>query len=277
MINPLKMARQTVKTVVLPVKSKAKFFAKYIGISAVGATVAFPVPKLMAPALRDEVVFLKKSIQASTPKTNIIYPFNNYVISWEKMKNTYNCGFELSILKPKVDVVFEKQRRTVLKIMQDDKACLHPNKEQVADNIVKIARKMNLDPIEVACIAKKESHFSQKAIKKAPKGVMQIVEITVKDMFQRELLYHPHLKVLKTDYPTHKELFNAIQNNALVNIEVGALTYGMKLQQAKGNVFNALKKYNASSLQEEYAQTVYNDILKYRKFYKNLDIEKSLP
>lgn len=272
MINPLKLARHAVRTVAVPVKNKTKVFAKYIGISAVGATVAFPVPKLMSPTLRDEVVFLKKSMQAQKNKTNIVYPFNNYVVSWEKMKNTYNWGLDLSFLEPKVDVVLEKQRKTVLKIMQDDKACLHPNKEQVANNLVQIARMINVDPIELACIAKKESHFSQKAIQKGPKGVMQIVEITVKDMFQREHLYHSHLKTLKKDYPTHKALFNAIQNNALVNMEVGALTYSMKLQQAKGNVFNALKKYNASYLQDTYAETVYKDILKYRKFYKSLEI-----
>ena len=272
MINPLKMTRFAVKSVAVPVKRKTKVLAKYIGVSTFGAALSFPVPKLVSPALRDDVVFLKNSIQLAKSKTNIVYPFNDYVVAWDRLNYKSNWGLDLSLLKSKVNIVLENQRKTVLKIMQDDKACLHPNKEQVADNIVRISRMLNLDPIEIACIAKKESHFSQKVSAKNPKGVMQIVEITVKDMFQREHLYHPHLQTLKKDYPTHETLFKAIQNNALVNMEVGALSYGMRLQQAGGNVFNALKRYNASPLQEDYAKTVYNDILKYRKFCKNLEI-----
>ncbi len=266
------MVRYATKAAVLPVKNKAKAFAKYIGVSAIGATVALPMPKLMNPILRDEVVLLKKAQQTVKPKTSIAYPFNNYAVSWEALKDNATWGLDVSFFKLKKDTIFEKQRQTVLKIMQDDKACLHPNKEQVADNIVRISRMVNVDPIEIACIAKKESHFSQKFIEKAPKGVMQIVEITVKDMFQREHLYHSRVKELKKDYPTYQKLFEALQTNALVNMEVGAITYGMKLQQTKGQVFEALRRYNASPLQDDYAKTVYGDILKYREFYKNLEI-----
>lgn len=272
MINPLRMVRYATKAAVLPVKNKAKAFAKYVGVSAIGATVALPMPKLITPTLRDEVVFLRQPMKSVGSKTSIVYPFNNYVVAWEQLKDRCVWGVELPIFKLKTDAVWEKQRQTVLRIMQDDKACLHPNKEQVADNIVRISRMVNVDPIEIACIAKKESHFSQKFIEKAPKGVMQIVEITVKDMFQREHLYHSRVKELKKDYPTYQKLFEALQTNALVNMEVGAITYGMKLQQTKGQVFEALRRYNASPLQDDYAKTVYGDILKYREFYKNLEI-----
>lgn len=272
MINPLKMVHYATKVVAVPVKKKARTLAKYVGVSTISATVALPLPKLMNPILRDEVVLLKKAQQTVKPKTSIAYPFNNYAVSWEALKDNATWGLDVSFLKLKKDTIFEKQWQTVLKIMEDDKACLHPNKEQVANNIVKISRMVDVDPIVVACIAKKESHFSQKSIAKSPKGVMQIVEITVKDMFQREHLYHSRLKELKQVYPTQEKLFQAIQTNALVNMEVGAITYGMKLQQAKGDVFNALRKYNASPLKDDYAKTVYSDIVKYRKFYNNLEI-----
>ncbi len=75
--------------------------------------------------------------------------------------------------------------------------CKTADKNKIAENIINLSNEYGADPIHIACIVKKESHFTENINKGPAKGLMQITKITVKDMYQRPDLYHSGLDEIK--------------------------------------------------------------------------------
>lgn len=165
------------------------------------------------------------------------------------------------------------QKKILLKIIEEDKNIpTNLNTDKMASTILNIANELGADPITVACIIKRESNFQTGLDGNGAKGLMQITKITVKDMYQkgRDRLYHAALNDLKKDHPSFIYLFNELQNKDSINIKVGTISYLMRLQEAGGNVKNALRNYNGSNDKDNYARDVLNNIQKYTAEYQKL-------
>ena len=241
----------------------------YTGIFAVSSAVNWQAAKVVAPNVMADIARAQRSTKEIVVKpikktladsciNNKIYPIN-----WENYIK--NHSFKLQPFFKNEDNFQSKQVKLLVRIMDDDKACKVNNKEELASHILQVANEYKVDPVVLACIAKKESHFEQNVSNKTLKGIMQIGKISVDDMYQkhREYLYMPYIKDIKEKYKSSQELFKAIGEDSLLNIKVGALVYKSKLQKAQGNVFDSIKFYNNSSLKERYANSVYSDVNHY--------------
>ena len=153
----------------------------------------------------------------------------------------------------------------LLKIIEDDQnRPKNLNSRRLADNIVKISEEYGANPVHIACIIKKETHFTENAASSTAKGLMQITEISVKDMYQRPDIYHKKLKQITTKYKNYKQLFKALASDPILNLRIGTILYLAKLDIAKGNVKTALVNYNGSKRKYSYAKDVYSEIVKYQ-------------
>lgn len=174
------------------------------------------------------------------------------------------------MLRTSKQMRLKRQGALILQIMNEDKnCCISVNKEKLAANIVKWSNEYGADPVHIACIVKKESHFTENLNKSSGKGLMQLTQIAVKDMYVRPNLYHPGLKEIKEKYPAYEDLFAAIQTDSELNLRVGIISFIQRLETAKGNIKTALRNYNGSSRKESYARDVFNNIQKYSAVYKN--------
>lgn len=161
-----------------------------------------------------------------------------------------------------------KYKKTIQAIINDDKdAPKNKNLDEVVESILKISDEYDVNPIEVACIIKKESHFVENRNGAHGNGLMQVTEIVTKDMFQRPSVYHEKLSNFIEKYRNSQELYADLKKNNETNIRTGVLLYHEKLKEAKGDVKKSLEKYNASSVKESYARKVYSDIQKYQKLF----------
>lgn len=160
----------------------------------------------------------------------------------------------------------KKQKEIVTKIISEDAEC--PNtvdSAAVAGQIVKIAREYGADPIHIACIVKKESHFTKKASYCGAKGYMQVTKVVTQDMYKRPEAYTASLKNITSKHRSDNELFKQMQHQPLLNLRLGTILYLSKLSEAKGNVREALKEYNSGRLKHAYAADIISDIKKYKK------------
>lgn len=156
------------------------------------------------------------------------------------------------------------KKALILRIMEEDKNCCKTaDKNKIAENIIKLSKEYGADPVHIACIVKKESHFAENINKGTAKGLMQITQITIKDMYQRPNLYHSALDNIKKEYPTHQSLFTAIQVNPELNLRVGIIAFLQRLEKSNGNVRLALQNYNGSRHKVAYANAIMKDIKKY--------------
>ncbi len=264
---------------------KIKKLAKAMELSAMGTLAAMQAGYLVRMPIIDQ--FVKT---AASPKSDILITKLPEGVKMGPMpyvasKTTdvfMDSLFRLNnYVKPLYNYVIHKatqqesllQKKIILKIMEEDKNLpKNMNKNKMASTILNIANELGADPITIACIIKQETHFNSGLNAKGPKGLMQITNITVKDMYQkgRERLYHDALNDLKKDHPSSAALFSALQKHDSINIKVGAMAYMMRLQQSGGNVKQALKNYNGSRLKERYARDVFSDIQRYTAEYKKL-------
>lgn len=170
----------------------------------------------------------------------------------------------IMLLKKSEFIKLKKQKALVLKIMQEDKNCSpSTDKNKIADYIVILSKEYNIDPVFIACIAKKETHFTENLNGKNGKGMMQLTSIAVKDMYTRPNLYHSGLNKIKEKYPTYESLFEAIQSDPELNLKIGIIAFAQRLNNAKGNLKIALQNYNGSSQKIAYANDIMKDIQKY--------------
>lgn len=184
-------------------------------------------------------------------------------------------GFPAKNTSP-VDVVFQK--RIITKMMEDEKDfSKNIDKDKLASTIINVASELGADPITVACIIKRESKFKTNLEHAGARGLMQITEITVKDMYQkgRDKLYHEILNTLKADHPTYSSLYADLRTQDSINIKTGTISYLMRLNESKGNVRKALENYNGSKHKKAYAEDVLKNIKKYSNEYENLKKESN--
>lgn len=187
------------------------------------------------------------------------------------------------------------QKRGVITnlIKADNAAPKNIDPDNMADMILSAAQETGVDPIVIASIAKRETHFNQNVPTKCGSGIMQLTSISVKDMFQRPQIYDPALKPLMKKYGTLEKLLKAkekdpsidlgkfgdmlaeygncanllkaIRKDPALNIKAGAYLYKSKLAQAKGNEQRALELYNGSPAKESYAKDVIANITRLRQ------------
>ncbi len=169
-------------------------------------------------------------------------------------------------------------------IANDPAAPKNLNKDKMADMIMKASAETGVDPVIIASIAKKETHFTQNVPTGNGSGIMQITSISLKDMYLRPQIYDKNMKQLikkygswekvvqakKKDpsmqlgnfgellykYGNSDKLREAVRKDPQINITLGAYLFKAKLDQAGGNVQKALQNYNGSSSKLAYAKTV---------------------
>ena len=206
---------------------------------------------------------------AVKPLEKILVSGHNRIVTKQKMEDWQVVQKQIAdinrlmILQKSKELHLKHQKKLVLKIMNDDKYCLSTDKNSLSERIVNISDEYGVKPVYIASIVKKESHFCENVNKGAGKGLMQVTEIAVKDMYLRPKLYHSGLNKIKEKYPTHQSLFKAIQSDSELNLRVGIIAFLQRLEKAKGNVKIALQNYNGSSRKIAYANDVMKDIAKY--------------
>lgn len=193
-------------------------------------------------------------------------------------------------------------------IMQNNKNCPKDlDTEELSRMILDISEETDVDPVIIACIAQQETNFNQAADSGTGKGMMQVVPITVKDMFVRPEIYSSKMKQLIKKYKTlenvftqkdinpemdlgdfgemlykygnNENLFNVVKTDTYTALKVGAYAYIAKLHLAKSLTKNpanyeklALELYNSYDSKKSYSNKVYNQIVKYRQMMKTIDI-----
>ncbi len=170
----------------------------------------------------------------------------------------------IMLVKKAEENYLKRKKAIIAMIMKEDKnLALGADTAKIAENIVKVAQEYGADPIHIACIAKKETHFTENINKGAAKGMMQVTPIVSKDMFQRPNIYHEKLSDITSKYKNSNELYKDLQKKPLLNLRVGTLLYLSHLKNSQGNIRQALMKYNGSKRKAAYAETVLKDIRKY--------------
>lgn len=266
----------------LHLKKRTKDFVTYVGMGTAGTVAFWQAGKTLTQPIVDEFLAIQpKAIlveQRLKPKAVFISQ-KNFKIDWANYEFKANAFFkQMNPLKKLTEIpLIKKQKDVIIQIMNEDKNCPLPlDREKMSAKILEAAYEYGVDPIEIACIIKRETHFLANLNGKNGNGLMQITKIAVKDMYQqgRDVLYHKKLSLLKNQYKTDSELFDALKKKDTVNIRVGVILYKMLLKQANDNVYIALKNYNGSSIKNEYAADVMNNIRKYKKAIKALDVKQ---
>ena len=236
----------------IPIKKTVKKCA--IGVELVGLMSSLSSAGSRYFELVENVANPLKAAHKNKPKS----------INWETAEKKIS-ELNAAIIQKKMDsLLFKRQKAKILTIMNEDKSCNDTvNKNKVADYIVKISREYGVDPVQIACIAKQETHFTENRNGEFGKGMMQITSITTKDMYQRPQFFHKKLKEITSKYKNYKELYKALQTNPQLNMRVGVILYQARLNEAKGNIRTALINYNGSPIRYKYASDVFADIKKY--------------
>lgn len=161
-------------------------------------------------------------------------------------------------------MIFQKDINAVKDIMIKDKDAVknleNVDKDKLAEMIVEAAYDAKVDPVIIAHIASKESHFDQSADKKSGKGLMQITPISVEDMYQHPDKYEPELLPILKKYKTHEKLFEAAKKDPELNLKLGAHIFKFKLNKAHGNVRRALELYKGCGGKYAYAESLMQKI-----------------
>ena len=158
--------------------------------------------------MRDEFVYTIPKVSKKTLAKDTIRLSKSLTYKFDLPHLEKNKTF-LEIVSPtsKQPMNFlDCQKKIVFSIIEEDKNCPKDiDKEKLAEKILSIALDYGVDPIDIACIVKRESHFHTNAVGGNARGLMQITPIVVKDMFQpgRSELYHEKLKTLNYDGMIH--------------------------------------------------------------------------
>ena len=157
----------------------------------------------------------------------------------------------------------QEEALKVLNVINEDKHCAkNVDKIKMAQMILKVAKEFCIDPVVLACIIRQETHFTPQYGKNG-QGYMQLVKISIEDMFQRPKIYDKKLEEIKKRYPTPELLYEAIKKDPELNIRIGVILFKAKYNAADGNLALALKNYNGSSIKEKYSKDVMGMIRQY--------------
>ncbi|MBS4760856.1 MAG: hypothetical protein KHX03_09190 [Clostridium sp.] len=170
--------------------------------------------------------------------------------------------------KPKDEAKYNKVLKHVSKKASGEKA------HGIANMVCSLSEKYGIDPEITVAILEKETggyNFKDSVMVnpgKQYKGVMQVDKTTIECMYadgdawkkmksgtrKAILSYdHRHFKAdderiaeLKKKYPTEDALYQAIQKDVSLGVEVGIMAYKGKLSRAKGDTRKALAQYCGS-------------------------------
>ena len=138
------------------------------------------------------------------------------------------------------------------------------NVENMAEMIMNASQETGIDPIIIAHIAGQESGYTQSCGKNG-QGIMQLVSISIKDMFQRPNYYGGNLKSILNEYKTPQKLMEAAKKDPQLNLTLGAYCFKAKLKLAKGNLLKAFEYYNGSPLKYSYSKQLESSVENSRK------------
>lgn len=205
--------------------------------------------KFTITAHRD-ATFVKKPVisEKTDGKTAYLYDFKDYI--------------------PKDKEKYQKVTTYVEKNVKDKEKAI-----AISNMVCSLSEAYGIDPEITVGILKKETGgfvFSDKVLKnpgRKYKGVMQVDKTTIdilyanpKDAnntklsrYERAIAYdHRHhvkdqtrIDELKKKYKTTEELYNAIQNDVELGLEVGIMAYKGKLSRTKGDTVAAVRQYCA--------------------------------
>lgn len=151
----------------------------------------------------------------------------------------------------------------VMAIINEDKDCPKGvDRYNMTQMILKVAKEFDMDPVILACILRKETHFNHVNGKNG-QGLMQLTKISIKDMFQRPNIYDKKLDEIKKKYPTTEMLYEAIKTDPELNLKVGTILFKAKYEAANGNLAKALENYNGSPLKKSYSKHIMDMINSY--------------
>lgn len=163
-----------------------------------------------------------------------------------------------------ISLKLHPQKPIIEKIMEEDKSFTsYDKKSTIASLIVSISQKYGINPIHIACIAKKESHLTPDINSKNARGMMQITMGALRPMYKYPQNFSPKLDEIKKVYPTAEQLYTALGSNPKLNIEIGTIYFQTCLRINKGNLKKALEMYNNSNKKVQYANDVLANIKKY--------------
>lgn len=144
----------------------------------------------------------------------------------------------------------------VMSIINEDRDCpKNLDKLKMTQMILKISKEFSVDPVVIACILRKETHFNH-VIGKNGQGLMQLTRISIKDMFQRPNIYDKKLDEIKKKYPSESLLYEAIKKDPELNMKIGVILFKAKYEAANGNLTKALENYNGSPQKKHYAKYI---------------------
>lgn len=203
-----------------------------------------------------------------------------------KFKLTINpLIFVKNNTKTKEEIIYKNRVLAIKSIIEEDpSAPEYVNSTKLANMIMQTGKETGMDPLVIACICKKETHFDQKKLNVNGKGIMQITSIVTEDMYQRTQLYEPKMKGLIEKYgslekvfqakkknssinlgnfgemlykyKTPEKLYEALQKNTSLNLKCGAYLLKFKLSANNGDLKKALEDYNATVNKHNYSKAV---------------------
>lgn len=270
------------------VKKKTRDLMTAVTISTAGAASIYNSSKVVPQLMADE--FLRSSRYIAEPAAKKLH--------FEKIK-TLPAGFDWLNMKPSkqfeppfskganpssdifkpvfwteenaadaiettMRMIFAQKAQAVTRIMEEDKNFTSHNiKDTIAAQIVRIAQKYEMNPVHIACIAKKETHLTPNLNGNGTKGMMQVTMGALRPMYKYPQNFSPKLDEIKKLYPTAGELFEELGKNPELNLEVGTIYFQTCMRICKGNLLKALEMYNNSANKEQYAKDVLKNIKRY--------------
>ncbi len=180
---------------------------------------------------------------------------------------------------------FERRTKAIASVIAEDSSTPKSvNPTELALEIMKNAQIVGVDPLLLACICKKESHFDQNIPSSGGRGIGQITHWVPDDMYARPELFderlaqlikkHGSLKNVFAEkranpklelgdlgeilykYKTSDNLYKALKNDRELNLRCAAYTIRFHLRNANGDVRTALENYNTTKDKKYYVRKV---------------------
>ena len=253
-------------------QKKAKQLMAAVTISSICSISIFNQVKFAPKMLRDEFVrqssiFKKAEIKTITALPNKKNTTNTKLLfDWKNIPIYSPEAIQAEKMAKEAKKIFDRKKLVVTQIMEEDKDFTSfSDKDSIAAQIVAASDRYGINPVYIACIVKKESHFTPNINNKQTKGMMQITMGAVGPMFKYPQHYSENLNILKQKYNSPQKYFEALGYDSELNIETGTILFKTCLELSKGNLEKALRMYNGSKNKEKYARLVLKDIKLYEK------------
>lgn len=187
--------------------------------------------------------------------------------------------------KRDAEMHFECRVRAIASVIEEDvSAPKNINQRELALEIMKNAQIVGVDPLLLACICKKESHFNQNIPSTGGRGIAPVTHYVPDDMYARPEVYDKRLAQLIDEYKSLNKVFaakkanpklelgdfgemlykyktsdalcKALKNDRELNLRCAAYSIRFHLKEANGDVRTALEDYNTTADKKNYATKV---------------------